>query len=575
MPQTWATTAALAANITVEQPNAPTANLGEGAATPISPAKDQPNGTDMSQSSTLCLIAEMLAAILQGGKLDTLTKQSVVKVIKIAREAETKELDRELSSGEIEKVSAIHLAIQSDLVGLHDLLDLRICEVQEDCKKVLENTNKVLSSIEKAKTDTKDLASKVNKVTDTTDKLAANTNSYWSVLLSKPVVSNKTATNPRVLNNMDQKAKQILVDIYNKDDNNVLSKSLTYIVEKANETIAGLQCASKPKDIKVVLALKIRGKAVLLTLNSKEAVTWIREPLNETEFSNSFSAESQIRERSYNLIAPRVPITFDPSNEKHLHKLEETNCLDKHTIRREKWIKPVARRRSGQANAYAILTLSSVNTANTLIRDGVYICSIKIRPTKQKQEPIQCMKCREWGHFTLECQLEKDVCRNCGEEHRTTECKNKSKLYCVACDKVTHASWSRACPEFNRRCQILDGRNPENAMPYFPTEHNWTLTVRPSSIPLEDRFPARFTVNMLPTMGSWQQVPRTCQQHRGQRYNAKDRNGCNNPNRIQIPPNREREEGELPVGGAGWYMGPNTGGFTTDKTTLYNLSGWD
>jgi len=128
-PQTWATMAVLAANITVEQLNVPTANLGEGAATPISPAKDQPNGTDMSQLSALHLIVEMLATILQGGKLDTLTKQSVVKVIKIAREAEMKELDRELSSGEIEKVSAICLAVQSDLVGLHDSLNLRIRKV--------------------------------------------------------------------------------------------------------------------------------------------------------------------------------------------------------------------------------------------------------------------------------------------------------------------------------------------------------------------------------------------------------------------------------------------------------------
>jgi len=575
VPQTRATTAAIAANITVEQLNAPAANIGEGVATPTSPAKEQSSGTDMSQSSTLCLIVEMLVTILQGSKLNTLTKQSVVKVIKIAKEAEMKELDRELSSGEIEKVSAICLAVWSNLVGLHDSLDLRICQVQESCKTILDNTSKVLSGVEEAKTDTKDLTSKVNKVTDTTDKIASDTNSYQSALLSKPIVSNGTAANPRVLSDMDCKTKQILVDIYDKDDDNVLSKSLAFIVEKANKTIAGLHCASKPKDIKVVSALKTHRKALLLTLNSKEAVTWIREPLNKTEFSNGFSAESQIRERSFNLIAPRVPITFDPSDEKHLRELEETNCLDKNAIRKAKWIKPVARRRVDQTNTYAIITLSSVNTTNTLIRDGFYICSIKVRPTKQKQEPIQCMKCREWGHFASECLSAKDVCGNCGEEHCTNGCKNKNKLYCVACDEDMHTSWSRACPEFNRRCQILDRRNPENVMPYFPTEHNWTLMVRPSSIPLEDRFPARFTINTLPMMGGWQQVPRTHQQHRGQRGNTRGRNGHDNPNRIQIPPAHKREEGELPVSSVGWYMNTNAGEFNMDKTTPYNPSGWD
>ena len=306
MPQTRATTAALAANTAEELLSAPTASQGEGATIPTSPG-----GTDMSQSNALRHIVETLAAVVQSGKLDPLTKQSVVKVIKIAREAETKELDRELSSREKDKVSATHMAVRGDLmsmynnlVSMHNSLDKKIHGVQENCKTILDNTSKVLSGIEEAKTDTKDLASKVNKVTNTADKIASDANSYRMALLSKPVAANKTAANPRVLSDMERKAKQILMDIYDKDDDNILSKSLTYIVEKANETIAGLKCASKPKDIKVVAALKMCGKAVLLTLSSKEAVNWIREPLNETEFSTDFSAESQIRERSFNLIAP-------------------------------------------------------------------------------------------------------------------------------------------------------------------------------------------------------------------------------------------------------------------------------
>ena len=112
-------------------------------------------------------------------------------------------------------------------------------------------------------------------------------------------------------------------------------------------------------------------------------------------------------------------------------------------------------------------------------------------------------------------------------------------------------------------------------MPYFPTEQDWTLTVRPNSIPLEDRYPARFAVNALPTSGGgWQQVPRTCQR-RGQGHNMKDRNGRENPNRIQIPPSHAREEGELPDGGARWYTDVNAGDLNTDGTAPYNPPGWD
>ena len=118
-------------------------------------------------------------------KLDTLTKQTVVKVIKIAREAESKEIDRELSNGEKVKVSAICMAIRGDLVSMyndlvimHNSLDKKIQGVQVNCKTISDNTSKVLSGIEEAKTNTKDLASKVNKVTSTTDKIASDANTY-------------------------------------------------------------------------------------------------------------------------------------------------------------------------------------------------------------------------------------------------------------------------------------------------------------------------------------------------------------------------------------------------------------
>ena len=323
---------------------------------------------------------------------------------------------------------------------LHNLLKKKILEVQEGNKAILNSTSKVMASMEEAKTNTKDLASKVSKVTDTTDRITSDMNLYWTALLSKPAQPSKTVTDPKVLSDMDCKLRQILMDIYNKDEDNILLKSLTAIIEKANETIAGLKCANKPKDIKVITALKMCGKAVLLMLNSKEAASWIREPLNKEEFSSSFSVELHIRERTFSLIVPRILIIFDPSEEKHLHEVKETNCLDKNVIRKAKWIKPVGRRRLGQTNTYAIFTLTSVDSANTLIRDRLNICGIKVRPMKQKQEPIQCMKCREWGHFASECLLEKDICGNCGEKHCTSACQNRDKLYCAACDKNTHAS---------------------------------------------------------------------------------------------------------------------------------------
>jgi hypothetical protein len=95
------------------------------------------------------------------------------------------------------------------------------------------------------------------------------------------------------------------------------------------------------------------------------------------EFTEKFLADSQVRQRTYNLIIPRVLLIFDPSNMNHLHKLEEANNLSAR-ISKAKWIKLLNRRRADQTNAYAILSLSSPNSANLLIRDRLLICGTKV-----------------------------------------------------------------------------------------------------------------------------------------------------------------------------------------------------
>ena len=84
--------------------------------------------------------------------------------------------------------------------------------------------------------------------------------------------------------------------------------------------------------------------------------------------------------------------------------------------------------------------------------------------------------------------------RTCGKEHRTNECTNKDKTFCVSCKLDSHASWNRDCPEFRRRCGQYDDNYLENSLPYFPTEEEWTLTPRPSRLQQEERFPARYAV---------------------------------------------------------------------------------
>jgi hypothetical protein len=70
----------------------------------------------------------------------------------------------------------------------------------------------------------------------------------------------------------------------------------------------------------------------VLMLNSREATSWLRIAEHKMAFTEEFFKGSHIRERSYNLIAPRVPITFKLENKKHLREIEVVNRLDAHLI---------------------------------------------------------------------------------------------------------------------------------------------------------------------------------------------------------------------------------------------------
>ena len=177
---------------------------------------------------------------------------------------------------------------------------------------------------------------------------------------------------------------------------------------------------------------------------------------NEETFANTFLKGAHIWAREYNLIIPRVPLTFNPKKDTDLREIKEVNGLTSHIIHKARWIKLAEHRRPGQMHAYMVLTVMSVDIANKLIRDGIGICSSFSRLSKQKQELIQYMKCRRWGHFADKCPESEDTCSTCGGKHCTSACKAESKLYCVLCVDSTHTSWDRSCLEFIRQCENIN-----------------------------------------------------------------------------------------------------------------------
>ena len=449
---------------------------------------------------TLQPIVEALYKILDGNGS---TVDIIKGIFRYIREIE--ELEGH-NKGRLEiqtEVSSLSSAFKTHLSQVKDDLNHRLNGITATLNVTLETTEKALKVVEEIKGKTSDIMNDVGKVTSVTGKIADTTQSYRDALTSRqlPTSSNKSVVDPKILSDLERKDKQILVNIYDEEGTCTMDKSLSELSDMANGALDKMSDGSKPDKVKVVGVHKTKRNAILLTLNSKEAAFWVREVGNKETFANAFSKGLHIREREYNLIVPRVPLTFDPKKDTDLREVKESNGLASHIICKAKWIKPAERRHPGQTHAYAVLTVTSIDTANKLIRDGIGICNSFSRPTKQKQEPIQCMKCRRWGHFMDKCPESEDTCGTCGDKHRTSTCKTSNKLYCVSCATSTHASWDRACLEFLKQCKNINDRNPVNSMPFFLAEQDWTLAVRPSRIPLEERFPATYAINSLLVYG--------------------------------------------------------------------------
>ena len=452
--------------------------------------------------ATLQPVVEALNKILDGNGS---TIEIIKWIFKYIREMESAERENKEKLEMQAEVSSFRKAFKQDLSQLQDDLARRLNGIMDILNVTFETSEKALKVAEDIKGKTSDIISDVGKVTSATVKIADTTQSYRDALMSKQTPANKSSVDPKVLSDIERKDRQLLIDIFDEEGFCTMDKSLTELTDMANAALDKMSDGEKPEKVKVEGIHKTKRNAILLTLNSREAATWVKEVGNEETFANAFSKGAHIRAREYNLIVPRVPLTFNPKRDNDLREIEETNGLPTRVIHKARWIKPVEHRKPGQTHAYAVLTITSVDIANKLIRDGVGICGSFSRPTKQKQEPTQCMKCRRWGHFADKCPESEDTCGTCGDKHRTSACKSENKLFCVSCLDTSHASWDRSCPEFTRRCEIINERNPVNNMPFFPAEQDWTLAVRPARVPLKEHFPASFSVNSLPLHGRRQQ----------------------------------------------------------------------
>ena len=410
----------------------------------------------------------------------------------------------------------IEIAVQE---GMDKVSTLIKSSVADHCKS-LDNTDTLTDAVNTLKQVATDMSKSISEATTVTSQINDTALTYKQALINttaQVTQATQRAAQPSkertagapvdagLTQGLDKKARQVLLDTAKGEDNPM---NIYEIKEKAAAALAEI-IPAPPQGAEVQEVFKLRNGSMILQFASKEAADWLRIPVNEAAFTCKFDPDTVIRDRVHPIMVPRIPITFDPTNPKHLREVEEVNRMHPNTIKKARWIKPMYRRTQGQSCAHAIFSISSAADANRLLKDGIYVCNARTFPKKLKHEPKQCMKCRRWGHYAAECRAQKDTCGTCGGHHKTNECESEDKRYCVSCKASTHASWDRSCPEFLRKCDEYSKFHPENSLIYFPTDEDWTRAARPERIPFEDKFPTHFSMGSLPPPSRTMRQPPT------------------------------------------------------------------
>ena len=252
-------------------------------------------------------------------------------IMEVARTLAGKELAGQAATINMVRVS--HEQIKADLCSLYKALDSRLTEIQGGQEKLLTSMEALSKTTDNLHTTVRELETKVVKVTDTTDKIVNTAMSYRDVLLTKADSPNRASIDPKVLSDIERRLKQILINCSMAEIRDAADISLAELREKVNMIIKDMDDYCCPEVMAVEMVTKTRDGSLLLMLNSREAVDWLREPKNKYIFLEKFATGAIMRDWHHNILMCWTLTSFDPSSKVHHREIEEINNIEELSIR--------------------------------------------------------------------------------------------------------------------------------------------------------------------------------------------------------------------------------------------------
>ncbi|KAG1787223.1 uncharacterized protein HD556DRAFT_1247151, partial [Suillus plorans] len=166
---------------------------------------------------------------------------------------------------------------------------------------------------------------------------------------------------------------------------------------------------------------KLKRGGALFEVDGPDTKLWLNTPSNGKAFAQEFGGDTTIKDRTFQVIAEYVPISFNLESSSDLREIEERSNLSPGTIVKAKWLKPVARRNPGRRTAFCVIACASRKSANEVIRLGITIEGRKSAARKLLPEPTRCLKCQQLSssHIAFNCPNKEDTCGTCADTPST------------------------------------------------------------------------------------------------------------------------------------------------------------
>ncbi|KAG1807041.1 uncharacterized protein BJ212DRAFT_1282645 [Suillus subaureus] len=225
------------------------------------------------------------------------------------------------------------------------------------------------------------------------------------------------------------------------------------------------------------MVLPLHNGGLIIEFNNELLAKWLQGTEGKTLLMEQLGPMTCIQKQTFPIVGQYLPINLPLSNVDLLHRIKKNNNLPDETTAFMHWIKPPQCQSNEQRKAFTMIHLRDAHMANSILQEGICITNEHITVHKDKKEPIHYAKCQKFGHIAHNCKTLVDTYATCGGSHHTTTCNAYQTECCINCKTQNHASWSCSCPIFKQCCEELDKKYPENRMPYFPMDMDWTLVI--------------------------------------------------------------------------------------------------